>query len=76
MYIPEINHYVKWNKDIEGWVYFKCKSYITIEVLVRPKDDENYKNCRIHRNERLLVICYSGQFNELEYIKKRTVINK
>jgi hypothetical protein len=75
-YIPNVNDYVKWNdgKGVEGWVYFACKEYITIEKSVRPKDCENYKACCIHANERLLVICYSTQWNQLEYIKSRESI--
>ena len=71
-YNPVVNHYVKWNSDIEGWVYFKCDDYITIELNVRPKDDINYKHSSIHRNERLLVICYNHQWNQLTYITERT----
>ena len=72
-YEPKVNDYVEWNngKGVEGWVYFKDKEYITIEVNVRPKDCENYKACCLHRNERLLVVCYSEQWNELEYVKTR-----
>jgi hypothetical protein len=33
-YIPKVNDYVKWEtKGQEGWVYFKCKDYITIETV-------------------------------------------
>ena len=72
-YDPQINDYVVWNngKGVEGWVYFKGKEYITIEVSVRPKDTENYQACSIHANERLLVVCYPEQWNELEYVKSR-----
>jgi hypothetical protein len=75
-YIPQVNDYVKWNngKGIEGWVYFKCNDYITIEKLVRLKDSENYEACCLHENERLLVLCYSSQWNELEYIKSRETV--
>jgi len=71
MYEPQINDYVIWTKGVEGWVYFKCDEYITIEQSVRPKDRENLKACGIHRNERLLVICYHEQWKELEYVKSR-----
>lgn len=74
-YIPQVNDYVKWEKNIEGWVYFKCSQYITIEALVRPKSEENYCHSTIHRNERLLVICYRNQWRELEYIQSRKSIN-
>lgn len=70
-YKPQVNDYVTWSKGVEGWVYFKDESYITIEVAVRPKTQENYKACVLHRNERLLVICYKNQWNELTYVKSR-----
>ena len=72
-YKPKFNDYVKWNngKGVEGWVYFKGDEYITIEALVRPKDKTNYKDCSIHRNDRLLVVCYKEQWGELEYVKTR-----
>ena len=73
-YIPSVNDYVEWTKGVEGWVYFKDKEYITIEHIVRPKDDVNLECCPIHKNERLLVICYAKQWEELQYIKSRQSI--
>jgi hypothetical protein len=73
-YEPQINDFVEWKKNVNGWVYFKCKEYITIEVVVRPKDHINYQHCSLHRNERLLVICYQEQWKELTYIKSRTCV--
>ena len=73
-YEPKINDFVRWKNGLDGWVYFKCKQYITIEVSVRPKDEENYQCCSLHRNERLLVVCYHNQWKELEYIKERESI--
>jgi len=70
-YDPKVNDYVKWTKGVEGWVYFKDKEYITIEYVVRPKDEVNYECCPIHANERLLVLCYPEQWKELEYVKSR-----
>jgi len=70
-YEPQVNDYVKWKKGVEGWVYFKGKEYITIEKLVRPKDDTNYQCCSLHRNDRLLVICYKEHWSELQYVKSR-----
>jgi hypothetical protein len=72
-YTPNINDYVLWNngKGVEGWVYFKDSEYITIEYVVRPKDEVNLECCPIHTNERLLVLCYSEQWKELEYVKTR-----
>jgi hypothetical protein len=73
-YEPQVNDYVVWTKGVEGWVYFKDKEYITIEYVVRPKDEVNFECCPIHRNERLLVICYNSQWKELQYIKSRQSI--
>ena len=73
-YEPQVNDYVEWTKGVEGWVYFKDKEYITIEYNVRPKDEVNLECCPIHRNERLLVICYHNQWKELKYIKTRQSI--
>ena len=73
-YTPSVNDFVVWTKGVEGWVYFKCEDYITIEYSVRPKDELNYRACSIHANERSLVICYKEQWEELEYIKSRTSI--
>ena len=75
-YCPKLNDYVKWTKDVEGWVYYLDKDgeYITIESMVRPKDDVNYSHCSLHRNERLLIICYRKQWKELEFIKSRKTI--
>jgi len=70
-YTPEVNDYVQWTKGVEGWVYFKDKEYITIEQSVRPKDNVNYKACSLHRNERVLVVCYPEQWKELTYVKSR-----
>lgn len=77
-YVPQINDYVKWKdgKGVEGWIYFKCPKYITIEKSVRLKDDENYRASPIHANERLLVLCYSDQWNQLEYVKSRESIHE
>ena len=70
-YEPQVNDYIFWKKGVEGWVYFKDTEYITIEVAVRPKSEDNYQACSLHRNERLLVVCYKEQWSELEYVKTR-----
>lgn len=70
-YVPKVNDYVTWKNGIEGWVYFRGKQYITIESMVRPKKEEDYAYSSIHRNDRLLIICYVNQWNELTYIKSR-----
>lgn len=75
-YIPQVNDYVEWTKDVEGWVYFKDNEYITIEYNVRPKDEVNLECCPIHKNERLLVLCYQNQWNELTYVRTRESIHE
>jgi hypothetical protein len=72
-YDPQVNDYVRWNngKGVEGWIYFKDEKYITIEALVRPKNEINYQCCSIHKNERVLVVCYSEYWKELVYVKSR-----
>ena len=70
-YEPQVNDYVQWKYNVEGWVYFKGQEYITIEVNVRPKTYENYAACDLHRNDRLLVLCYKSQWKELKYVKSR-----
>ena len=67
-YQPQVNDYVIWTKGVEGWVYFKDKEYITIEQSVRPKDEVNYQCCSLHKNERVLVLCYPEQWKEVELI--------
>lgn len=74
MYEPQVNDYVQWKPHIEGWVYFKDKQYITIESSVQPKTEENYNACSIHRNNRLLILCYHNQWKELTYVKSRELV--
>ena len=70
-YIPKVNDFVEWTKGVEGWVYFRDDEYITIEYIVRPKDQVNYHACPIHANERLLVVCYKEDWKQLKYVKSR-----
>lgn len=69
-YDPVVNDYVKWRK-LEGWVYFRCEDYITIEIGVKDKCDENIQHCPIHKKYHCLVLCYSHQWNELKYVRSR-----
>lgn len=73
-YAPKVNDYVIWKNDIQGWIYFKDSEYLTIEVLVKPKDEFNYRAAPIHANNRLLVLCYPNQWNELKYVRTRQSI--
>ncbi len=71
MYKPRLNDYVQWTKGVEGWVYFVDQSYITIETSVIPKDELNLQACSLHKNNRVLVLCYPNQWNELKVIGYR-----
>jgi len=74
-YTPKVNDYVIWNDNVQGWVYFKCDEYITIELSVTPKDEQNIKDCSLHKNDRVLVLCYTHQWQELTYCKTRNSIH-
>ena len=66
-YQPKVDDYVKWRK-LEGWVYFKCADYITIEIGVREKPD----HCvNFHKKVHCLVLCYSVYWHEVQYVKSR-----
>jgi hypothetical protein len=72
--MPEVNQYVKWHHNghvDEGWVYFKCPEYITIEVGTKPKCEENIKDCCLHKKTHILVVCHHWYWDELEYVKER-----
>ena len=69
-YSPKVDDYVKWKND-EGWVYFMCPDYLTIEVRVKDKCEQNIKDCPLHKKTHILVVCYSFQWTELEYVKNR-----
>jgi len=73
-YTPAIDDYVKWNKgkfSVEGWVYFKDSSYLTIEIQTKPKHPEDLQYGTHHQNERTLVVCYPESWKDLIYIKSR-----
>lgn len=74
-YMPKVNDYVKW-KHMQGWIYWidPGNKYLTIEIMVREKTEESYKDCNLHRNERCLVCCYPENWNELEYVKSRSEV--
>lgn len=74
-YKPQVDDYVIWKNESginsEGWVYFVSPEYITIEIGVTEKDDENIKHCPIHKNTRCLLLCYHSHWSELKFIKHR-----
>lgn len=75
-YHPKVNDYVQWKNGIEGWIYFKDNSYVTIEAKVEPKDSDNLRHSPIHTNNRLLILCFSDQWKELKYIRSRKSIHE
>ena len=72
VYVPKVHDYVKW-KGLQGWIYWidPERRYLTIEIMVREKTEESYKDCSLHRNERCLVCCYPENWKDLEYVKSR-----
>ena len=75
-YEPKLNDYVKWNKNngVEGWIYFMDSAYLTIEIGVRCKDDENVNDCPIHKKTHTLIVCYSESWKQLTYVKSRECV--
>lgn len=69
-YTPKLNDYVKWTKNIEGWVYFVDSAYCTIEISVKDKPDNLMPQ---HKKTHCCVLCYPENWHELEYIKSRNV---
>ena len=74
MYKPRLNDYVQWTKGVKGWIYFVDSDYVTIETNVFPKDEQNIQACSLHRNNRVLVLCFKEQWKELSHIGYR--VNK
>jgi len=70
-YEPNVDDYVTWKKDLQGWIYFKDKQYVTIEISVTPRHDNDIGHTPFHSNDRLLVLCYRDQWKELSYVKSR-----
>jgi hypothetical protein len=67
MYQPTINDRVQW-KDKEGWVYFICSDYFTLELSVKPKNDNQGSP---HKKIHLLLVVYNTFYNEVQYLGKR-----
>ena len=78
-YIPKVNDYVIWDKgeygSDEGWVYFFCDEYITIETGVRPKPPDQYVKNERHKMIHTLLLCHSQFWDQLKYIKSRKTVN-
>ena len=70
-YIPKINDYVCW-RNIEGWVYYVDEDHITIEIAVKPKEDDLVP---MHKKHHCLVVVQKFQYDELEYVNSRRFCN-
>tara|TARA_B100001287_G_C22449223_1_gene419667 strand:+ start:277 stop:543 length:267 start_codon:yes stop_codon:yes gene_type:complete len=70
VYKPQIDDYVKW-KNLEGWVYFVDNEYFTIEIGVRNKSEESYKDSSLHRKLHCLILCHRCYWKEVDYISNR-----
>ena len=69
-YTPQVDHYVRY-KDMEGWIYFVDKEYLTLEIMVRKKSEESFNDATFHKNERCLVVVYPEDWKDLKYVRKR-----
>ena len=65
-YKPQVNDYVVW-KELEGWVYFSCDEYVTIEIGTKPRLD----GLSQHKKDHILVCCFTHDHHQLEYKGKR-----
>jgi len=74
MYEPKVNDYVQWN-DLQGWVYFKCEEYITIEISVKDKPYCEYSKSDKHQKVHCCVVCFPENFSELRYVKSRQSVH-
>ena len=72
IYKPRENDYVKYD-HLQGWIYHidPENRYLTLEIMVREKSEESYKDCNLHRNERCLVCVFPEDWYRLEYVKSR-----
>jgi hypothetical protein len=75
-YVPKVDDYVRWTTTLgnvhEGWVYFTDREYITIELFVKDKSEQSYKDSPIHRKIHSLLVCQYYYWDQLKYIKNRT----
>ena len=75
MYSPQVDDYVRWTTTLgnvhEGWVYFSDREYITIELSVKDKSEESYKDSPLHRKIHSLLVCQHYYWDQLEYVKHR-----
>jgi hypothetical protein len=70
-YEPKLNDYVSW-RNVEGWVYYVDDTHLTIEISVKPKEDDLVP---MHRKHHCLVVVQSFQYDELVYVNSRRYSN-
>jgi len=66
-YEPRLNDYVSW-RNVEGWVYYVDDDHLTIEIAVKPKDDDLMP---LHKKHHCLVVVQRFQYDELVYVNSR-----
>ena len=71
MYEPRLNDYVSW-RNVEGWVYYVDDDHLTIEIGVRPKEDDLVP---MHRKHHCLIVVQRFQYDELVYVNSRRHAN-
>ena len=73
-YEPQVDDYVIWDRNQygndEGWVYFKCEDYITIETGIKPKPPCELAHSK-HKYIHTLLLCKNFAWHELKYVKSR-----
>ena len=74
-YEPQVDDYVIWDKigterNDEGWVYFKCEDYITIETGIKPKPPCQLAQSK-HRYIHTLLVCQCDYWHQLKFVKSR-----
>ena len=74
-YERQIDDYVIWDKigsqdNDEGWVYFKCEDYITIETGIKPKPPCQLAQSK-HRYIHTLLVCQCDYWHQLKFVKSR-----
>ena len=70
-YEPKLNDYVSW-RNVEGWVYYVDENHLTIEISVRPKEDDLVP---MHRKHHCLIVVQNYQYDELVYVNSRRYSN-
>ena len=70
-YIPKIDDYVTW-RNIKGWVYYVDDDHITIEISVKPKEDNLMP---LHKKHHCLIVVQDFQYDELVYVHSRRFAN-